>query len=114
MTKIKVIIALGVAFCVLIASGYIYYLNSKNESLEASIKQKQTEIDLLIQKAEQSEKALSIINENQISKDELQKTIDSIKREIKRDKNDEIINKPLRDSIDFIFARLREQEANNK
>ena len=114
MTKIKVIIALGVAFCVLITSGYIYYLNSKNESLEASIKQKQTEIDLLIQKAEQSEKALNIINENQISKDELQKTIDSIKREIKKDKNDEIINKPLRDSIDFIFARLREQEANNK
>ena len=110
MTKIKVIIALGVAFCVLIASGYIYYLNSKNESLEASIKQKQIEIDTLIQKVEQGEKALNIINENQISKDELQKTIDSIKREIKKDKNDEIINQPLRDSVDFIIARLREQE----
>ena len=111
MTKIKVIIALGVAFCVLIASGYIYYLNSKNESLEASIKQKQIEIDTLIQKVEQGEKALNIINENQISKDELQKTIDSIKREIKKDKNDEIINQPLRDSVNFIIARLREQEA---
>lgn len=111
MTKIKVIIALGVAFCVLIASGYIYYLNSKNESLEASIKQKQIEIDTLIQKVEQGKKALNIINENQISKDELQKTIDSIKREIKKDKNDEVINQPLRDSIHFIVARLREQEA---
>ncbi|MBQ7675512.1 MAG: hypothetical protein IJT33_03530 [Campylobacter sp.] len=110
MTKIKVIIALGVAFCILIASGYIYYLNSKNESLEASIKQKQIEIDTLIQKVEQGEKALNIINENQISKDELQKTIDSIKREIKKDKNDEIINQPLRDSVNFIIARLREQE----
>ena len=89
-------------------------LKSQNESLKAEIYSKENEITELNSVILNQNTAIDEMAENSKAKENLNKELKSIREQILKDlkQNDEIINKHLRDSVNFIIARLREQEAN--
>lgn len=91
-------------------------LKSQNESLKAEIYSKENEITELNSVILNQNTAIDEMVANSIKKENLNKELKSIREQILKDlkQNDEIINQPLRDSIGFIVARLREKNANNQ
>lgn len=88
-------------------------LKSQNESLKAEIYSKENEITELNSVILNQNTTIDEMAENSKAKENLNKELKSIREQILKDlkQNDEIINQPLHDSIGFIIARLREQEA---
>ena len=93
-------------------NGKIKNLKSQNESLKAEIYSKENEITELNSVILNQNSAIDEMVVNNTEKENLNKELKSIREQILKDlkQNDEIINQPLRDSVDFIIARLREQE----
>lgn len=110
------------AFAVLANFGILYFQNNKiktlqtkNEALKVEIQNKNNEITELNAVILNQNSAIDEMAENSKAKENLNKELKSIREQILKDlkQNDEIINQPLRDSVSFIYSRLREQE-NNK
>lgn len=91
-------------------------LKSQNESLKAEIYSKENEITELNSVILNQNTTIDEMAENSKAKENLNKELKSIREQILKDlkQNDEIIDQPLRDSVDFIIARLREKNANNQ
>ena len=91
-------------------------LQSKNEKLKIEIVNQNLLINQLeFINARQSE-AIAEMEKNESEKANLDKELKGIIEQILKDlkTNDEVINEPLRDSVDFIVKRLREKNANNQ
>lgn len=91
-------------------------LQSKNEKLKIEIVNQNLLINQLeFINARQSE-AIAEMEKNESEKANLDKELKGIREQILKDlkTNDEVINEPLRDSVDFIVKRLREKNANNQ
>ena len=112
MTKVKILTYLSIAFCVLVASGYVYYLHSKNERLEASIKQKQSEIDELNIRIINTQNAIDELSANVIEKENLSNEIEAIRTEIIKNANTtkNSVDKSLKDAGEFIQKRAKNEK----
>ena len=107
------------ALAILANFGILYFQNSKiknlkqdKENLLMQISKKNIEITELNSVILNQNTAIDEMVANANGKENLNKELKSIREQILKDlkQNDETINQPLRDSVDFIIARLREQE----
>lgn len=108
------------ALAILLNFGILYFQNSKiknlkqdKENLLMQISKKNIEITelnaVILNQNTAIDKMVANINE----KENLNKELKVIREQILKGtkQNDETINQPLRDSISFIYSRLRVQEA---
>ena len=108
------VILLNLAFCL--------FLNLQVKSLQSERTKLKTEIfnkNLIINQLEfitaKQNEAIAEMEKNANEKANLDKELKKQREKILKDLGDDTsINQPLRDSVNFIIARLREQEANNK
>ena len=106
------VILLNLAFCL--------FLNLQVKSLQSERTKLKTEIfnkNLLINQLEfitaKQNEAIAEMEKNANEKAILDKELKKQREKILKDLGDDTsINQPLRDSVNFIIARLREQEAN--
>lgn len=110
------------AFAVLANFGILYYQNFKikglkqdKENLLIQISKKNNEITELSSVILNQNTAIDEMVANANEKEHLSKELKAIREQILKGtkQDDEAINQPLRDSVSFIYSRLREQE-NNK
>ena len=88
-------------------------LETKNENLASELESKEAQIDELNAVIINNQNAIDELSANAVEKENLSNELKQIRNQILKDlkQNDEIINKPLRDSVDFVITRLREQKA---
>ncbi|MDA3056422.1 hypothetical protein [Campylobacter sp. CN_NA1] len=92
-------------------NGKIKSLQSKNEQLKTEIFNKNLLINQLEFITAKQNEAIAEMEKNANEKANLDKELKKQREKILKDLGDDTsINQPLRDSVDFIIARLREQE----
>lgn len=110
------------ALAILLNFGILYFQNSKiknlkqdKENLLIQISKKNNEITELNAVILNKNTAIDEMVANANEKEHLSKELKAIREQILKGtkQDDEAINQPLRDSVSFIYSRLREQE-NNK
>ncbi|MDA3069354.1 hypothetical protein OFN70_07425 [Campylobacter sp. CN_NE3] len=108
----------GLVLALLANFAVFSYQNGKIKSLQGKNEQLKTEIfnkNLLINQLEfitaKQNEAIAEMEKNANEKANLDKELKKQREKILKDLGDDTsINQPLRDSVDFIIARLREQE----
>lgn len=104
----------------LVVYGFLFLqkstLENENNELKNEVLTKQNRISELEYIVENQDKAINELQINQNKKDNLNKELKNIRLKItqKKDNSHEAsINKPLRDSVDFINSRLRAKNKDN-